>query len=113
MIEKKTILNRGEIDFETNIIGVRLAKIIVEDGVELSREWHRTSIEPGADIDSQLIAINAHLASMNNAEIDTTEIDRLKAIIPVVQTPEVIAAYRSNQTEQQAKLASASIIAKG
>lgn len=95
MLEKKTILNRGEIDFETNIIGIRFAKIIVEDGVELSREWHRTSLPPGADIDNLMTAVNNDLARMKQGSVDVSEIDRLKTVAEAFQTPDVIAEFQS------------------
>lgn len=93
MIEQKTILNRGEIDFENNVFGIRFAKIVVKDGVEIAREWHRVSLEPTADLDKAMTAVNAHLDSMGEATVEATEIDRVRPVLPIIFTDEVKLAY--------------------
>jgi len=104
MIEKKTMLNRGEIDFETGIIGVRFAKLIIENGSELLREWHRASIEPGDDVDATMIAINAHLVQMGKAKIEQSEINRLKAVMQIIQTPDVVQQFKDKQAKPKNKV---------
>ena len=55
-------------------IQVRTATVIEEDGVELSRSFHRHVVSPGDDVSDQ------------SAEV--------QAIAAVVHTPEVVAAYQ-------------------
>ncbi len=96
-IEKKTVLNRIEIDCEIGIVGLRFAKLIVEDGEELARDWHRTLVAPGADVDAQIAVINAHLVSMNKAPVEASQLDSLKSILPIVHTKDVIDAFEAKQ----------------
>jgi hypothetical protein len=64
---------------ENGIILFREATRIVEDGVQLSESYHRSSLAPDAD----LTGVPAQVA----------------AIAAVVWTPEVIAAYKAAQVE--------------
>ena len=64
---------------ENGIILFREATRIVEDGVQLSESYHRSSLAPDAD----LTDVPAQVA----------------AIAAVVWTPEVIAAYQAAQAE--------------
>ena len=64
---------------ENGIILFREATRIVEDGVQLSESYHRSSLAP----DSDLTDVPAQVA----------------AIAAVVWTPEVIAAYKAAQVE--------------
>ncbi len=96
MLEKKTILDQIELTRD-GTIQVRLALQILEDGVELSSTWHRTSIPPGADPGAQMAAVNAHLQQMNKATV--TDFSLLTNIVPVVHTKEVNAAYVKKQAK--------------
>jgi len=64
---------------ENGIVLVRETTRVMEDGVELSKQYHRTSFAPEDDVSSQ----------PNNVQ----------AICNAAWTPEVIAAYK----EQKAK----------
>ncbi len=96
MLEKKTILDQIEVTRD-GTIQVRIALLILEDGVELSSAWHRTSIPPGADPGAQMATVNAHLQQMNKAHV--TDFSLLKNIVSVVHTKEVKAAYQKKQAE--------------
>jgi hypothetical protein len=63
-------------------IQVRTATIVAEDGVELSRSFHRHVLEPGDDT--------------------TGEDDRVTAVAAAAWTPEVIAHWDAIRTERQA-----------
>jgi len=60
-------------------VQIRTATIIERDGVEISRSFHRHTVEPGA-----------------NTAGESTEV---QAICAVVHTAEVIAAYQASQAE--------------
>ena len=62
---------------ETGIVIYREATRIMEDGKELSKTYHRTSLTPGQDYSDQP--------------------DNVKAICAVAHTPAVIAAYEAAQ----------------
>lgn len=92
-MHKQTVVDQIEITRD-GTLQLRLAKEVVDDdGSILSREWHRTLLPPGHDIDKQMALVNDHLAQMNCAAVDTAEIARVKAIAPVVWTDEVRGAY--------------------
>lgn len=64
MIERKTVLEQPEPNVQTGVLGVKIAFLLVEDGVEIDRKWHRTSIPVDVDPVAQMDAVNAHLAIM-------------------------------------------------
>jgi len=64
---------------ENGIVLYREATRIVEDGVQLSQTFHRTSLTPGQDL--------------------TGQPEQVVAICNVVWTPEVISAYQQLTTQ--------------
>jgi len=62
---------------ENGIVLYREATTIKEDGEEISKKYHRTSLTPGQDL--------------------TGQPDKVVAICEVAWTPEVIAAYEAQQ----------------
>jgi hypothetical protein len=62
---------------ENGIVLVRETTTIKEDGVELSKKYHRTSLTPGQDI--------------------TAQPANVQAICNAAWTPEVIEAYEAQQ----------------
>jgi hypothetical protein len=66
---------------ENGIVLVRETTTIKEDGVELSKQYHRTSFAPEAD----LTGVPANVVAICN----------------VAWTPEVIAAYKAQQEANQ------------
>lgn len=80
-IEKKTILNKIEIETENSQVQVRLALLLVEDGVEISRKFHRTafdfSIENSALV--QMYAVNTHLVQMGEVPLEESEVAKIVA----------------------------------
>ncbi len=68
---------------ENGIVLYREATRITEDGNELSKTFHRTSLTPGQDL--------------------TGQPDNVVAICNVAWTPEVIAAYQAQIASQAAE----------
>lgn len=62
---------------ENGIVLYREATTIKEDGVEISKKYHRTSLSPGQNL--------------------TGQPEKVVAICNVVWTPEVIASYNAQQ----------------
>ena len=60
-------------------VQVRTATIVAEDGVELTRSFHRHVLEPGADLSGQS--------------------DRVAAIATATWTPEVVTAWDAFMAE--------------
>ena len=77
-LEKQTIVDKIEV-LENGCVQVRTAIRIVEDGVQLSKSYHRKVIAPADDY--------------------STEDARVQAICAATHTAEVIAAYQSAQGE--------------
>lgn len=92
MIVKKTVVDQIEVTRAGNI-QIRFALLLLEDGKELDSKWHRTAIEPGGDVDAQLAAVNEHLVQMGKAPVELADVARVKAIVPVVHTPTVVASF--------------------
>ena len=66
---------------ENGIVLYREATTIKEDGEEISKKFHRTSLTPGQDL--------------------TGQPEQVVAICNVAWTPEVIAAYEAQQAANQ------------
>ena len=79
-LTKETVVDQITVT-ENGIVLVRETTTIKEDGVELSKKYHRTSFAPEQDLTDQ----PANVAAICNA----------------AWTPEVIAAYKA-QVEQNA-----------
>jgi hypothetical protein len=76
MIEKQTSVDQITV-CENGIILYREATRIIEDGKELTKTYHRSSLTPGQDL--------------------TGQPEKVVAICETVWTAEVIAAYQAQQ----------------
>ena len=81
-LNKKTVNDKIEVVTEGDwpVVQIRTATIIDEDGVELSRSFHRHTLQPDADL------------SVEDSEV--------AAIAGVVFTDEVKAAYAAAMADQ-------------
>ncbi len=77
MITKQTVVDQVTVT-ENGIILYREATRIMEDGKELTKTYHRSSLTPGQDL--------------------TGQPEKVVAIAQAAWTPEVIAAYQAVQT---------------
>ena len=75
LVDKIEVLEMGQIQ-------VRTATIVAEDGVELSRTFHRHVLEPGDDT--------------------TGQADRVAAVAAAAWTPDVVATWDASRAERQA-----------
>jgi hypothetical protein len=80
MIEKQTSVDQITVT-ENGIILYREATRIIEDGKELTKTYHRSSLTPGQEV--------------------TNVPANVVAICNTVWTPEVIAAYQAQQEANQ------------
>ena len=95
---KQLIIDQIEIT-KNCTIQVRMHKIS-SDGDLLGN--HRTSIEPGGNVDAQVAAVNAHMATENYSAISASDVAKLTAICNAAWTAEVIAAYQAAQAAAEA-----------
>ena len=78
-LTKETIIDKYEIVGVHKHIQCRHATVIKEDGVELSRSFHRHVIAPDDDV--------------------SNEPKEVQDLVKLFHTPEVIAAYKASITE--------------
>lgn len=76
MLTKETVIDQITV-CENGIVLFREATRILEDGAEISKKYHRSSLTPGQD----LTGVPANVAAICN----------------VAWTPEVVAAYQAAQ----------------
>lgn len=107
MLEKKTIIDQIEVT-RNGTIGIRLALQVLEDGEELSKTWHRVSIEPGMDVDDVLSLVDADITArptLKAKPIERTDgkLNVLKSIVSLVHTPDFVNAKKlaNEQTRTQ------------
>ena len=79
-LEKKVTVDQIEI-IQNGLVQIRTKTAILDDGEEISSNFHRRVVAPGNDY------------SAENA--------RVQAICAAVHTDEVIAAYKVSQTKEQ------------
>ena len=79
-LTERTVIDKYEIAGEFNHIQCRHATIIERDGVEISRSYHRCVIAPSDDV--------------------TGEPQEVQALVALMHTPEVIAAYEAHVAAQ-------------
>lgn len=82
MLTKETVVDQITVT-ENGIVLYREATRIMEDGNQISQTYHRTSLIPGQDI------------SVQPANV--------QAVAAAVWTPEVVAAYQTEQARLQAE----------
>ena len=63
---------------------------------------HRTLLPPATDINAQVAAVNAHMATENYSAIPDADVVKLTAICNAAWTTEVIAAYQAAQAAAEA-----------
>jgi archaellum component FlaF (FlaF/FlaG flagellin family) len=80
-LTKETVVDQITVT-ENGIVLFREATRILEDGAEISKKYHRSSLTPGQD----LTGVPANVATICN----------------VAWTPEVVAAYQAAQEAQGA-----------
>ena len=83
-ITKETQIGKIEVVGQYKFVQVRTDTVVMEDGTELSRKYHRHALSPDTDI------------SAENTEV--------QAVCNAVWTDEVKAAYATFKTAQEAKL---------
>jgi hypothetical protein len=82
-IEKQKVVDQITVT-ENGIVLYREATRIIEDGVQLTQTYHRTSLTPGQDLTGQPANV--------------------VAIAQAAWTPEVVAAYEAAQAEAAAQM---------
>lgn len=83
-IERKTILDKIELDRDGNI-AIRAGLLLMENGVELSTNWHRTSIPANVAVADHFVHINSHLATKNWPVIGPGVINKISQIAAIVR----------------------------
>ena len=68
-ITKRTTEDKIEIVSEHKFIQVRTATIIEEDGIELSRSFHRHTVAPDADGTAESTEVQAICAAVHTAAV--------------------------------------------
>ena len=81
MLERKTVIDQIEVK-GAGFVQLRLGLVIMDNGVELSRRYHRTAFDPAqpeAHVDAQMASVNAHLVSMGELPVEAADIADIKA----------------------------------
>jgi hypothetical protein len=92
-METRTIIDRIEIDPQTGTVGVRMKKQIVEGETVLAEQYHRTTIDTGADPAARMAAVDAHLATMGYPAIRSEDV----AVLHSAMAP--LASFRAAKAE--------------
>ena len=66
---------------ENGFLQIRRSDIVLKDGVEIGRQYHRHCLVPGQDV--------------------TNEVQRVQAVAAATWTPEVVAAYEASLPKRE------------
>ena len=81
-ITKRTEEDKIEVVGQFKHIQVRTATVIEEDGVEISRSYHRHSIAPDSDSSKESADVKAMVAQFHTDAVKKAYADHLKASDP-------------------------------
>src|SRR5215216_3546257 len=82
-IEKRVFVHTIEIDPQTGSVGLRLAKMLFEDGQLIGEPaWHRTSVAADQTVADAVAGVNAHMAQLKWPQIEPADV----AIVETVKT---------------------------
>ena len=81
-ITKETIQDKIEVVGDFKHIQVRTATVIKEDGVELSRSFHRHVVSPDSDSTNESADVKAMVAQFHTDEIKKAYAEHLKNSTP-------------------------------
>lgn len=76
-LEKRTVLDRIEIECSTGRVFFKALKQVVDEGSVLFSEPHRSVVEVGEPVSAQLDAVNDHLQEMGFPAIDDSGAEML------------------------------------
>lgn len=111
-IEKRTVIDRVEIQCGCGDIDVRLQKQLVEDGAVLIQEPHRGPyLACGCDIPAQFALVNAHLVELGYPPLEDWA--EVSAYAQVAWTPERVAAAKERAAREAKRLEQARAAAQG
>ena len=79
-LTKEVLIDKYEIVGEFNHVQCRQATVISEDGVEISRTFHRHTIAPGDDVSGESAETQAIVAAAHTQEIKDAYAAHLKAL---------------------------------
>lgn len=102
MIERKTVVEQIEVKPETGHLQVRFVKLLIEDGAEIHRGYHRIVLEPDMDLTEAARLVNASLAQLGEAAVEDFHWERVKRHADLARTPEVVEKWTQ---QKEARLA--------
>jgi len=85
-LEKTTVTGQIEVG-ENGSLGIRSDTIVLDDGVELNRSFHRKVLSPGDDVTGEDAKIQAVAAAVWTTEVVAAYVAAQAAAEPVAAAP--------------------------
>lgn len=85
-MEAKTILDKIEIEYPSGMLFFRVQKQVVNNGVVMMQEPHRSSLIAGGDHHAQLALVDQHLAQMGYPPISSEDKEAILAHIALLES---------------------------
>ena len=85
-LEKQTVAGSTEVN-ENGSINVRTDTVIVDDGVELSRTYHRKVLAPGDDVSGEDAKVQAVAGAVWTTEVVEAYAAAVAAAAPAEEAP--------------------------
>ena len=86
-LEKKTVVGQLEVG-ENGSLGIRSDTIVLDDGVEISRNFHRKVLAPNADVSGEDAKVQAVAAAVWTDEVKAAYAAAQAAVAPSAEESE-------------------------
>lgn len=80
-MQTRTIVDKIELEPQSGVVGIRMRKQIVNGEKVMSEQYHRTTVAPGADVDTQMALVNAHLVADGYPPVQEGDMTRINSAV--------------------------------
>lgn len=101
MAEKKTEHHIRVDPTWDGVVLIRFERRTIDEHGNVTRQYHRTSIEPGTPLDAQMEPVNAHLVQLGFEVPDAATMGNMRKVVEAVHTPAVIAKFKAEREKQE------------
>lgn len=85
MIQRKTTVSQIEVT-EAGVVQVRLNKLLVDEGTEIMRQYHRFVLHPATDFDEIVNAVQVNLVQMGEEPMTAEDVERVRKFVVLARS---------------------------
>lgn len=90
------------VDFNPDGIAmIRFEKRVTDAAGNVTRTYHRTTVEPGTPLDAQMEPTIAHMVQLGFEAPDAATIGNMRKVVEAVHTPAVVAKFKADREARE------------